>query len=65
MSWLSPSHGTLKVNFDAFVLLKKDAAANVIRNHNARVVRAGGKLLSSSSIPIAELNAAWLVSRWP
>ena len=60
VSWLPPPIRVLKVNFDASVNHNKAAVRFVIRNEDGRLIRAGGKTLLPSSVPIAELTAAWL-----
>ena len=60
MSWLPPSVGVLKINFDVFVVHNKAAAVYVIRDHDAFMLQAGGKLLPHLFVLYAELTAAWL-----
>lgn len=50
----------MKINFDAAVFDNRLAAAFVIRDHNGKIIRAGGRLLTISSIPYVELIATWL-----
>ena len=50
----------LKVNFDASIKNNQAAAGFVIRDDVGRLVRAGGKSLLPSSVPVAKFTAAWL-----
>ena len=42
------------------IIHSKSAAAFVIRDHNGRLIKAGGRILNESSVPQAELTAARL-----
>ena len=46
-----------------YMNIDSTAAGFVIRNHEATVLCAGGKLLSSYSAPLAELRVAYSVDR--
>ena len=52
--------GVLELNFDTLVIAKEAAAAFIIKDHQGLLVRAGGKILPPSSIPSAEMVAAWM-----
>ena len=56
--WFPPPMGVLKLNVDAST--NGVAAAFIIRDHQRNLLRAGGKVLPPSSIPYAEIVAAWL-----
>ena len=49
-----------KINFDASVIATESVAACVIRNHDAKLIRARGKPVPPSSVLFAELFGAWL-----
>ena len=59
ISWIPPSLGMLTVNFDGTVTSKGSAGGFAIRNHEGSMLSIGEKLLSSSTIPFAELIGAW------
>ncbi|XP_038989879.1 uncharacterized protein LOC120113132 [Phoenix dactylifera] len=65
-TWEPPSPSFLKVNFDGSVLDGglRGGAGFVIRNPSARVVAAGGSQLFDTSVPCAELSAAWAGVRY-
>ncbi len=60
-TWEPPPPSFLKVNFDGSVLDSgtRGGAGFVIRDPSARVVAAGGSQLFDTSVPCAELRAAW------
>ena len=60
VSWIPPPLGVLKINFDASITSDKAAARYIIRDHHGKLIRVGGKRLFTSSVPQAELTAAWL-----
>ena len=55
VSWLFPPLGVIKINFVAAVSDTESSTAFVIRDHTGR-----GKQLTLTSVPQAELAAAWL-----
>lgn len=50
----------VKVNFDASIKDGNAALGYVIRNHEAKPIQAGRKLLFAYSVPFVELLAAWM-----
>ena len=60
VSWQTPPTGVIMIDFDASVDDSKAAAGFVIRDSTGLLLRAGGKLLPHSTVPYAELTAAWL-----
>ncbi|XP_038984377.1 uncharacterized protein LOC120111399 [Phoenix dactylifera] len=61
VSWVPPPPGFLKVNFDGSVSADGSCGGVgfIIRDHDARLVAAGGRRIFDSSVMTAELRTAW------
>ena len=50
----------VKIKSDALIILDKEAAGFITKDHYDRLLRAGGKCFHPSSIPHVELMAIWI-----